>query len=169
MRLGADRIPRASTGFVEGLRFVCIALLVVIPVQILWGLALNARGVPLEVQDVVQTFARPGDPVQPWLLVVFGFVVAPFTEEGVFRGLLYPSFRARIPGGPFAAAVVVSLLFAGIHGSLLAAVPLFALALVLTWVMERTNSLLACVVVHAVHNGVSLLPMLVRHLQGSGS
>jgi membrane protease YdiL (CAAX protease family) len=165
-RLGAGRVPSAPAGFAAGLVFVCIALLIVIPVQMLWGLALYARDIPIEVQDVVRHFAQPSDPVQPWLVAVLGVVVAPFTEEGVFRGLLYPSLRGQMPGGPFAAAVLVSLLFAGIHGSLLAVVPLFALALVLTWVMERTNSLLACVVVHAIHNALSLLPMMVRHLQG---
>lgn len=169
LRLGQGRIPGAARGLSAGLQFLCIALLVVTPVQIAWALALTARGVPLEVQDIVQTFARPSDPAQPWVLTFFGVVVAPFTEEAVFRGLLYPAVRARMPGGPFSAAIVISLLFAGIHGSLLAAVPLFALALVLTWVMERTNSLLACVVVHALHNALALLPMLMRHLQGPAS
>jgi membrane protease YdiL (CAAX protease family) len=169
LRLGAGRIPRAPRAVGLGLRFLCIALLIVIPMQLLWGLALYQRGIALSVQDTVQKFANPDDPSQPWLIAVFGVFVAPFTEEGVFRGLLYPALRNRVPGGPFGAAVLVSLLFAAIHGSLLAVIPLFVLALVLTWVIERTNSLLACVVVHALHNALSLAPMLWRHVQGAGT
>jgi membrane protease YdiL (CAAX protease family) len=167
IRLGAGRVPSAPAAVGLGLKFACIAMLVVVPVQLLWVVAVHARGVPLEVQGLVQKFAQPDDAAQPWVIAVFGTLVAPFTEEGVFRGLLYPALRGRTPGGPFMAAVLVSLLFAGIHGNLLAAVPLFALALVLTWVMESTNSLLACVVVHAVHNGLALAPMLWRHATGS--
>jgi membrane protease YdiL (CAAX protease family) len=166
LRLGAGRIPRAAAGVATGLKFACMALMIVLPIQLLWALAFQLRGVPLEIQDVVQVFVRPSDPAQPWVLAVFGAVVAPFTEEGVFRGLLYPSLRARMRGGGFGSAVLVSLLFAGIHGNMLAAVPLFALSLVLCWVMERTNSLLACVTVHVVHNALSLAPMLLRHVQG---
>lgn len=168
-RLGRDRIPRVRSAVAEGLRFGCIALLLVLPVTLLWALALHARGIPLEVQDTVQRFAEPRGAEDPWLITVFGAFVAPFTEEAVFRGLLYPSLRGRIAGGPLGAAVIVSVIFAGIHGSLTAFLPLFVLSLVLCWVIERTNSLLACVVVHALHNAVSLLPLIWRHAAGAAT
>lgn len=167
LRLGAGTLPTVGEGVRAGLAFACIATLVVLPIQLGWVLTLHARGEPLVVQDVIQKFMQPEQGYQPWLLGFFGVFIAPFTEEAVFRGLLYPALRARMPGGPFAAAVVVSLLFAAIHGSLLAFVPLFVLAMVLTWVMERTNSLLACVIVHAIHNAASVLPLLVRHAQSA--
>jgi membrane protease YdiL (CAAX protease family) len=166
LRLGPPLLPRVTDSVLLGLKFACIATLIVVPVQLLWGLVLVKSGQRLEVQNVVQIFAEPGTPMQPWLIAIFGVLVAPFTEEGVFRGLLYPSLRAKAPGGPFGAAVIVALLFALIHGNLMAFVPLFTLALVLAWVMERTNSLLACVVVHAVHNAASLAPMVARLLDG---
>jgi|GEM_PF-2455772 len=166
LRLGRGLLPGPSTALGLGLSFACIATLIVLPVQILWGYLLIQRGTPLEVQHVVQAFADPANPAQPWLIAIFGVFVAPFTEEAVFRGLLYPALRQRAPGGPFGAAVLVALLFALIHGNLMAFVPLFVLALVLCWVMERTNSLLACVTVHAVHNATSLAPMIGRLLEG---
>jgi membrane protease YdiL (CAAX protease family) len=165
-RLGGTSLPRPGSAVKAGVAFACLATLIVLPVQLGWVLALQARGVAPEVQEVVAKFARPEASYQPWLLGFFGVFVAPFTEEAVFRGLLYPALRRRMPGGPFGAAVAVSLLFALIHASLLAFVPLFVLAMVLAWTMERTNSLLACVVVHAIHNASSVLPLLVRHGQG---
>lgn len=168
-RLSGGALPSVGVGLAEGVRYACLALLLVMPVSLLWALGLQARGVPLEVQSLVQKFAQPDSASQPWLVAVFGAFVAPFTEEAVFRGLLYPSLRRALPGGPFAAAVLVSLLFAAIHGSLLAFLPLFLLAMVLAGVMERTNSLLACYVVHALHNATSLAPMIVRMLEGPAS
>lgn len=168
-RLGGRTLPSVRTGLVEGVRYACIAILLVLPVGLLWALALVQRGAALHVQEVVETFARPANAFQPWLIALFGAFVAPFTEEAVFRGLLYPSLRKVLPGGAFGAAVAVSLLFAAIHGSLVAFVPLFVLAMLLAGVMERTNSLLACVVVHAIHNGTSLVPMMVRVVSGGGS
>lgn len=168
-RLGPPGLPRARAGVVLGLKFACIAALLVLPVQLAWGWLMVVTGQPLEVQDVVRHFAAPDHAAQPWLIAAFGVLVAPVTEEAVFRGLLYPSLRERMPGGRFGAAVLVSLVFAAIHGNMMAFVPLFALAMVLAWVMERTNSLLACIVVHAVHNASSLAPMLARLLQGGGA
>lgn len=169
IRLGEGRVPRAPTAIADGLRFTCIALLIVFPVSLAWGALLLQRGVGIEVQGPVQQFITPSTPDAPWVIAVFGVLFAPFNEEAVFRGLLYPSLRGRIPGGPLSAAVVVALLFAAIHGSLIAFVPLFVLALVLCWVMERTNSLLACVVVHVLHNAASLLPLVWRHVHGGAS
>lgn len=168
-RLGPPRLPPARSGVLLGLKFACIATLLVLPVQLVWGWLMVSTGQPLQVQEVVQHFAAPQHPAQPWLIAAFGVLVAPVTEEAVFRGLLYPSLRQRMPGGPFGAAVLVSLVFAAIHGNMMAFVPLFALAMVLSWVMERTNSLLACVVVHAVHNASSLAPMVARLLHGDAA
>ncbi len=166
LRLGQGLLPSPGAALGLGARFACIATLIVVPVQLLWGYLLVQRGTPLEIQNVVQAFADPANPGQPWLIAVFGIFVAPFTEEAVFRGLLFPALRQRTPGGAFGAAVLVSLLFALIHGNLMAFVPLFVLSLVLCWVMERTNSLLACVTVHALHNATSLAPMIGRLLEG---
>ena len=165
-RLGGGRVARAGRGIVEGLRFTCIAMLVLWPVALAWAVLLMERGVTMEVQGPVQQFITPATPDVPWVVAGFGALLAPFNEEAVFRGLLYPSLRGRVPGGPLGAAVVVALVFAAVHGNFGAFLPLFALALVLCWVMERTNSLLACVVVHGIHNTLTLIPLLWRHVQG---
>ena len=84
------------------------------------------------------------------VLVFFAVVAAPVTEELTFRGLLYLPLRARI--GRVRAALIVSALFAAIHSHLAGMGHLFILALMFTWLMESTRSLVAPILAHAAHN-----------------
>jgi membrane protease YdiL (CAAX protease family) len=165
-RLGPPNRPDGATAAGFGFKFACIATLIVVPLQFLWAYVALQVGHPMQAQDIIQSFVAPAQPWHPWLIAAFGVFVAPFTEEALFRGLLYPSLRNRVPGGAFTAAVLTAVLFAAIHNSLMAFVPLLALAMVQCWVMERTNSLRACVIVHAIYNASSLAPMLIRLIGG---
>jgi membrane protease YdiL (CAAX protease family) len=106
-----------------------------------------------------------------WLrlyLAVFTVAIAPVAEEFIFRGMLYPFLKQS--GWPRMAWLGVSFLFALIHWDATAFVPLFLLALILTWLYERTDSLLVPVTAHALFNGVSLaLLWLFQNEIGSGS
>ena len=66
-------------------------------------------------------------------------------------GALYPT-RFAIPS---------SAAFAAVHLDVTAALPLFGLAVLLAWQVERTGSLLGCAFVHAVNNATSLLPLFL--------
>jgi membrane protease YdiL (CAAX protease family) len=121
-----------------------------------------------------------------WLRIylgVFTVVIAPVAEEFIFRGMLYPSVKqfrwpalarfVRRLGWPklawflrqrawrMLAWLGVSFLFALIHGDAAAFVPLFLLALTLTWLYERTDSLLAPITAHALFNAVNLILLCV--------
>ena len=54
----------------------------------------------------------------------------------------------------------VSALFALIHVNLPTFVPLFALALALTWLYERTDNLLAPIIAHALFNAANFAVLL---------
>jgi membrane protease YdiL (CAAX protease family) len=93
-----------------------------------------------------------------WLrayLGVFTVVIAPVAEEFIFRGMLYPFIKQL--GRPRLAWLGVSFLFALIHWDAAAFVPLFLLALVLTWLYEKTDNLLVPIGAHAFFNAVNLL------------
>lgn len=162
-RLRAERGPPAI-GAGDALRIAGGVFLVtgavVLVLQLASALVIqHVFGRAPEMQDLVHRMVAPRTAVEPWLISFLGVVVAPFAEEAVFRGTLYPAVR-RYLGAP-AAALVVSAIFAAIHANALALVPLFGLALLLTWCYERTGSIFAGVVVHALSNAASLVPLLL--------
>jgi len=117
--------------------------------------AFRALGLPFEVQPLVGLLCQT-DAV--WFVVsitVFAVVVAPLVEEIFFRGILYPTLRAR--WGIMPAALVSSFFFALLHFHLPAFLPLLVLAFVLCMAYERTGSLPACIVAHGLFNSLSMI------------
>jgi len=108
----------------------------------------------VEDQRAVEMFASVKS---VWLRLYLGFfavILAPVAEEFIFRGLLFST--AKKLGWPWAGWVGVSLLFALIHFSAPIFLPLFVLALALTWLYEKTEGLLAPIVAHSLFNGVNI-------------
>jgi membrane protease YdiL (CAAX protease family) len=85
----------------------------------------------------------------------FAVVLAPVAEEFIFRGMLFPFVKQL--GFPKTAWIGVSLLFALIHLTPAYFVPLFVLALALTWLYEKTDNLLAPIFAHALFNAVGIV------------
>jgi membrane protease YdiL (CAAX protease family) len=134
---------------------VAAALPVIWVLQIFSAAALEKIGVPVENQRVVRMFLGIGS---IWFRVGFGMiavVIVPVAEEFIFRGMLYPFVKQL--GSPRAAFLGVSAIFAAIHFDLGTFVPLFALALALTWLYEKTDNLLAPIAAHSLFNAVNLV------------
>src|SRR5206468_3740315 len=90
-------------------------------------------------------------------------LIVPPAEELLFRGILYPWIKRT--GHPQTALWVTSAAFAAIHMNAPTFVPLLVLALVLTWLYEKTGNLLAPIVAHSCFNGLNfallyMLPLL---------
>ena len=85
-------------------------------------------------------------------------VAAPLAEEIVFRRILYGALRRRL--GVTAAVVVSSLLFAFAHWEPWFFLGLAGVGAVAALAYEATGSLSSAVVVHGVHNTVSLTLMI---------
>lgn len=88
-------------------------------------------------------------------LGIFAVVLAPVAEEFIFRGVLFTFIKQL--GFSKTAWLGVSLLFAFIHGDVAIFIPLFGLSLVLTWLYEMTDSLLASIFTHALFNAANLV------------
>ena len=86
---------------------------------------------------------------------ITAIVFAPIVEESLFRGVLYPLIKQR--GYPRAAVWSTSLFFAVIHSNLMTFIPLTVVALILVWLYERTDMLLAPILAHAFFNLVNFL------------
>ncbi len=149
----------AKSGLREGLLWFLVASLVVLTVSFATALVMNWSGVPPEPQDLVQRVIRPERAHEPWLIAIFGVLLAPLTEEYVFRGLLYPAIRDRT--SRFVGALLSSALFGLVHGSWSAGPALFCLAMLLCYLYERTGSIWPGILVHVLNNATSLLPLFL--------
>jgi membrane protease YdiL (CAAX protease family) len=137
-------------------------LLVILPVALLLengsATVLEKIGWQPEAQDAVKLFSG----AKPWptgvYLAVFAVVIAPVAEEFIFRGVLFPFFQQL--GFPKLAWFGVSFLFALIHLDAMIFIPLFVLALALTWLYETTDNLLAPIAAHSLFNAVNLVILL---------
>lgn len=87
-------------------------------------------------------------------LIVFYVSIGPLAEEMLFRGILYPYIKQA--GYPRIALWSTSLAFAAIHGNLPIFLPLVVLGMVAVWLYEKTNNLLAPIILHSSFNAMGL-------------
>jgi len=87
-----------------------------------------------------------------WVSLFTLAIVAPLTEETLFRGLLLRSFERRY--GVWPGLVLSSALFAAFHLNVWQALAAFVAGLYLGWIYLRTRSLGPPMVVHGVFNGL---------------
>ena len=143
-------------------RALLMALLLAIAIlPVAWGLqwvsvhVLTWAGWPPEEQLAVTLLANTKSWWMRVYLGAFAVVLAPVAEEFIFRGMLYPFVKQL--GSPRAAFFGISAIFALIHLDAGTLVPLFVLALALTWLYEKTDNLLAPITAHALFNAANLV------------
>lgn len=93
------------------------------------------------------------------LVYVGAVIIAPIGEECCFRGFLYGGLRKYV--GPITAAICASLVFAAVHMSLVAMLPLTVFALLQCWLYEKTKSLRAPIIAHALFNALEATVILL--------
>jgi membrane protease YdiL (CAAX protease family) len=121
-------------------------------------------GLPLENPQL--QFIAPGG--LNWVGAVGMFVViglaVPFAEELFFRGVLYVWLRDR--WGFAVGAIVSAVIFGAAHGNVAIAAGVGVMGLIQAWVYERSGSLWATVLIHAINNAVKIV--LVYALLAAG-
>ena len=101
-------------------------------------------------QQVVTMFRRDrGSAVVAWL-ALYAVIGAPVTEEVIFRGFAQGYLRKRFSALP--AILLSSLVFACFHAPVHVTIAIFLLGLILGYLRERTQSLVAPVVAHVLFN-----------------
>ena len=117
---------------------------------------LEVLGLPTERQSLIAMFANADSPLLLAIMISLAIVIAPITEELVFRAGVFRFLRARFPG--WAAFSVSALLFAGLHVNwgtlegLTSFIPLAALAVMFSFAYERTGNIGTPIVAHALFN-----------------
>src|SRR5262249_15237916 len=93
------------------------------------------------------------------LLAAMLIVVAPLSEEILFRGFLLPGWAAsklRPAGAILLTAAIWSLLHDQYYSDFITLADVFALGLWLGWIRYRSGSTLTTIVLHATQNAVAL-------------
>ncbi len=86
-------------------------------------------------------------------------VLAPLAEELFFRGFIYKLVRSRYAFS--AAAVLTSVFFAVIHRSPYQILPLFFISMLLCYTYEKTQNIIAPIILHSLNNLVALSFLLI--------
>ena len=144
--LTTKKLPKALLYGVVGFVVAFIAAAIVgYPIEQYFGV--DATQQALSQSATVQTLVP--------IVILSGIIIAPIAEEIVFRGYLYKAFRDRFK--PWYAIVMSAALFSAIHLEPLAAVQLFVIGIVLAYVYEKTDNLMAPIALHMLNNAVAFL------------
>ncbi|MFD2159829.1 CPBP family intramembrane glutamic endopeptidase [Rubritalea tangerina] len=93
------------------------------------------------------------------LIIILGAcVIAPVAEEIIFRGYLYPVIKRF--SEPTIAAITSGILFGAIHGQIWALIPLSIFGILLAILYEKSGSIWAPILCHAMFNSINIFFML---------
>lgn len=114
-----------------------------------------AMGHPPDVDAAVSTLTRISSPLRAFSVPFAFVVIAPVTEELLFRGLILRALRARHGRAP--AIVGSALLFGAFHFDPQALVFATLVGLVLGYVADRSQSTMPSIAMHAGFNALPIL------------
>lgn len=118
---------------------------------------------PQEAVRVMQSAVSRFDLIFHGLATV---LLAPFVEELVFRGIIYPAIKQS--GHPTLALWGTSIFFALSHNNMMILLPLTVLAIILTFLYETTRNLLAPIVTHSLFNAANFAYLVWQRYQQGG-
>lgn len=123
--------------------------------SVLWSLPFDAAGFDIYVGSM-----EAPETVGELLLAIVTVGLMPgVCEELLFRGFIQPAFEEK---GTKRAAVLVALLFAVLHGSVIGFPVQFILGLIMAVLVILTDSLYASAFFHAVYNSALVLLMYIQ-------
>ncbi len=103
-------------------------------------------------------------PFDSYLIYLFLFVglLGPVMEEIFFRGFVYTALRSRfgIPRGILISAII----FAALHMNIGAFFPILALGILLSYIYEKTGTLISSITMHILHNSLVLGLVIVARM-----
>jgi membrane protease YdiL (CAAX protease family) len=153
---------RAAAQILGGCAVFLIALPLITACGLLWQELLSAVGLPAEPQDLIALFASIKSPLLLAVMIFLAVVMAPVTEELVFRAGLFRYARSRLPR--WLALALPACLFASLHANLASFAPLTLLGVIFSLAYERTGSIAVPIVAHGLFN----LNTIVLILAGIG-
>lgn len=156
------RRPKLSDGAI-GLAIAPLYYLVYVLIIMIAGALVPS----LNVDQEQQLGFSPIGTGQLVLTFISLVILPPIVEELLMRGFLYSSLKKAMP--VLGAALTTSVIFAAAHlqfGSgapllWVAAIDTFVLSLFLVWLREKTGSLWAGMMLHALKNGIAFVALFI--------
>jgi len=148
------RMPLLQAG---ALTFLAV-LPVVTAASVVWTVVLSIAGVDVARQELVDLFVNAESRTTAIVMASFAILVAPITEELIFRAGLFRYLRTRVPR--WAALGLPAMLFASLHGNLAAFAPLTALGIVFALAYEQSGRIAVPMIAHALFNLNTILLLL---------
>jgi uncharacterized protein len=144
----------------SNLRAACYGLVAALPiVYFIHTLSSRMMGEEAQPQPLLEFLAKHAGLPDRLLLILTAVVLAPVSEELIFRGYIFGVLRCY--SGRWWAMVTSALVFAAIHAHIPSLAGLFMLAVALTLVYESTGSLWAAIIMHALFNSVTVVITLL--------
>jgi uncharacterized protein len=138
------------------LRAACFGLVAALPaIYFIHTLSAHFLGEEAQPQPLLEFLATRAGLHDRLLLILTAIVVAPISEELIFRGYIFGVLRHYV--GRWWAMVISALVFAAIHAHIPSLAGLFVLAVALTLVYENAGSLWASIVMHALFNSFTVI------------
>ena len=134
----------------EALGLGCILMVLSFGFNLIYGLFLGLFD--LRIQPDLSPMLAGLD--APWPLLVGGALVAPLFEEVFFRGFVFAGLRVRY--GWRRAAAVSAGLFAVVHLTPTAIIPIFILGYIFAYLYQRSGSLWPAILMHVATNTFAL-------------
>lgn len=164
LSLHVRRLPWATTfGFSSrtfwreagwGVAIIIGVMPILIGYNFVAQLVMDWFGYQPPVQDVTRIIFGASDLSTKIYFALLAVVIAPVVEEMLFRGILLPAITRKTGVKP--AIVIVSVLFAAVHGHLPSAVPLFILSIALSLGYIYRGSLVTSIAMHSFFNSMTI-------------
>ena len=156
-------IGLVRVNYVRAVKVGIVGFLAFIPLLVIIGtqgtLMAYFLGLVPEAHPFVDQFRETSSVELQLIIAVLVLLSAPFFEEIFFRGIFLQSLQQRL--SPTLACVLCGLVFGLVHGSFLNIFVIFFLGVYLSFLMQKTGSVITPIVVHFLFNTLSLTQVLL--------
>ena len=140
----------------QNMRAACYGLVAALPaIYFVHSLSFRFSGAEAQPQPLLRFLADHAGWHDRLLLILTAVVIAPISEELIFRGYVFGVLRRY--AGRWWALVISACVFAAIHAHIPSLAGLFVLAVALTLVYEGPGSLWATILMHALFNSITVI------------
>ncbi|MDQ5978190.1 MAG: protease family protein [Verrucomicrobiota bacterium] len=154
--------PGVALPWARLLRYAAGTVLIALPLLTLlslgWTSLLRAVGLPDEPQDLIGIFTQTRSPLVIAGMLAVACVLAPLSEELIFRAGLYRFIRQKL--GRWPALLISGACFGILHANWAGFLPLAVLGMLLALAYEATGSIRVPIVAHSLFNLNTILIVL---------